>query len=186
MLGVLHSDFSNQPVALDEIKARIFGETAAVTSRIKMKSAPSSGRMTNVYVKQQGRWQCVASHTSGVIMGTCPGVDTATGSGQFFEQTPAGQPSIPATRLGELGNKCMACHVASHQAPSNAGKSDANVLYPPNAPQRSRTGQEIRIRPRFKCLVERVYVKAGQTVKKGDPLVDCSAPSIWLKRRMTT
>jgi membrane fusion protein, heavy metal efflux system len=30
----------------------------------------------------------------------------------------------------------------------------------------------ILIRPRFECLVEKVYVKAGQAVKKGDPLVD--------------
>ena len=30
----------------------------------------------------------------------------------------------------------------------------------------------IRIRPRFECLVERVHVKPGQTVKNGDALVD--------------
>jgi biotin carboxyl carrier protein len=32
----------------------------------------------------------------------------------------------------------------------------------------------IRIRPRFESLVERVYVRPGQTVKKGDALVDVS------------
>ena len=35
-----------------------------------------------------------------------------------------------------------------------------------------RPEQVTRIRPRFDCLVEKVYVKVGQTVKKGDPLVD--------------
>ena len=141
MLGVPpHRVFNNnQPVALDDIKARIFGETAAVTSRIKTISAPSSGRMTNVYIKRQGRWQCVASHTSGIIMGTCPGIDVTTGLGQFLNLP--GQYEISAIQLEKLGNKCMACHVASHQAPSDAGKADTNVLDPPNAPQRSRTGQ---------------------------------------------
>lgn len=38
---------------------------------------------------------------------------------------------------------------------------------------RIRTIEDIRkIRPRFECLVEKIHVKAGQTVKKGDPLAD--------------
>src|SRR5262249_25099669 len=54
--------FGDQPIVLDEIKARIFGESAVVTSRIKISTHPTLGRLTNVYVRRKGRWQCVASH----------------------------------------------------------------------------------------------------------------------------
>jgi pyruvate/2-oxoglutarate dehydrogenase complex dihydrolipoamide acyltransferase (E2) component len=37
---------------------------------------------------------------------------------------------------------------------------------------RKRAERAVRVGTRFDCLVEKVFVKAGQTVKKGDPLVD--------------
>ena len=172
LLAVRNVVSSNQPIALDEIKTRIFGETAAVTSRIKVKISPTWGRMTNVYVRRQGRWQCVASHASGVVIGTCPAVNTAKGREQLFDQTAAGQPSNQATWRTALSSNCMTCHEASHQAASRAGQSDTNGRYQPYTFQAPHPGQESRIRPRFECLVEKVYVKAGQAVKKGDPLVD--------------
>ena len=47
-----------------------------VTSRLKIPGYPTHGRMTNVYVKRQGRWQCVASHASGMAGATRPVADT--------------------------------------------------------------------------------------------------------------
>jgi biotin carboxyl carrier protein/ketosteroid isomerase-like protein len=175
LLGVLNGVSSNHPIALDEIKTRVFGETAAITSRIKIKTAPSSGRMTNVYVKRLGHWRCVASHTSGVVMRTCPAINTTKGREQLFNQTAAGQPSTQATQRTELSINCMTCHEASHQVPSGAGQSDANVLYQPNTFKAPNPGQEIRIRPRFECLVERIYVNRGESVKKGAPLIGLSS-----------
>ena len=58
--------FSNDDrIQLDEVRARMFGDTAVVTSLIKLDGAPTGGRMTNVYVRRQGRWRCVNSHASG-------------------------------------------------------------------------------------------------------------------------
>ena len=54
--------FTAELIELDEVKPRIFGETGVVTSRIKIKNVAIGSPMTKVYVKQQGRWQCVASH----------------------------------------------------------------------------------------------------------------------------
>lgn len=54
----------------------------------------------------------------------------------------------------------------------HAGQWHANGHYQPYTLQAPGPGQEIRIRPRFECLVERLYVKPGQTVKKGAPLAD--------------
>jgi ketosteroid isomerase-like protein len=57
--------FSNDRIGLDEVRPRVFGDVAVVTSLIKLNGAPTGGRMTNVYVKRQGRWKCVSSHASG-------------------------------------------------------------------------------------------------------------------------
>jgi RNA polymerase sigma factor (sigma-70 family) len=99
--------FGVQPIELDEIKTRLFGETAVVTSRIKIAGHPTRGRMTNVYVKRQGRWQCVASHASGIDgFGVfCPVTD-------FPVQQLRTRPNSP----GSLGNSCIDCHAVNHQA----------------------------------------------------------------------
>jgi biotin carboxyl carrier protein len=60
---------------------------------------------------------------------------------------------------------------ASGQPASGAEESDVHRLQQVFPAQRA----EHIIRPRFECLVERVYVKAGQTVKKGAALVDVSS-----------
>ena len=46
-----------------EIKVRVLGDTAFVTSRIKIRSAPTWNGLTNIYLKQQGRWRCIHSHS---------------------------------------------------------------------------------------------------------------------------
>jgi ketosteroid isomerase-like protein len=57
--------FSNDRIELDLVRPRRFGDVAVVTSSIKLNGTPTGGRMTNVYVKRDGRWRCVSSHTSG-------------------------------------------------------------------------------------------------------------------------
>jgi ketosteroid isomerase-like protein len=57
---------------LDDIKVRLYGDTAIVTGLIteksKFRDKDTSGqrRFTDVFVKRDGRWQAVASHESDV------------------------------------------------------------------------------------------------------------------------
>ena len=57
--------FSHDRIELDEVRPRLFGDVAVVTSLIKLNGTPTGGRMTNVYAKRDGRWRCVSSHASG-------------------------------------------------------------------------------------------------------------------------
>ena len=55
---------------LSEFKVRVYGDTAVVSFRVDWNGTSGgtdiSGpqRMTDVFVKRDGRWQCVASHTT--------------------------------------------------------------------------------------------------------------------------
>ena len=57
---------------LDDVKVRVYGDTAVVTGQIteksKFRDKDTSGvrRFTDVFVKRDGRWQAVASHESDV------------------------------------------------------------------------------------------------------------------------
>ena len=57
---------------LDDLKVRVYGDTAVVTGQIteksKFRDKDTSGvrRFTDVFVKREGRWQAVASHESDV------------------------------------------------------------------------------------------------------------------------
>ena len=57
---------------LDDVKVRVYGDTAVVTGQIteksKFRDKDTSGvrRFTDVFVKRDGRWQAVASHESNV------------------------------------------------------------------------------------------------------------------------
>ncbi len=133
--------FPTEPIEIDQVKPRVFGETGVVTSRFKVKvvkSVVAVRQLTNVYVKQQGRWQCVASHG-------CwnPGI-------------------IDETKNGGGAVTARSQHTVLLQ--------DAGLFLKAKATPRA--DQTTKIRPRFDCLLEKVYVKAGQTVKKGDPLAD--------------
>jgi uncharacterized protein (TIGR02246 family) len=56
----------------DDVKVRVYGDTAIVAGRGTVKGRGTSGafhteyRSTNVFVKRSGRWQVVAAHLSGV------------------------------------------------------------------------------------------------------------------------
>jgi RNA polymerase sigma factor (sigma-70 family) len=144
--------FSSQPIELDEIKTRVYGDTAVVTSRIKISGYSTRGRMTNVYVKRQGRWQCVASHASGLSRDVCP----------VWEHEKQSQPVQP---VGSR-NTCVSCHAVNHQGETERPRP-VNLAPPPTRALRVQS-----ILAPFPCLVERVYVNAGEVVKNGDPLFD--------------
>jgi len=56
--------------AQDDIKVRIYGDTAVVTGRTtnkgqyKGKDISGQYRWTDTFIKRDGRWQCVATHSS--------------------------------------------------------------------------------------------------------------------------
>ena len=67
-LGVIKSgDLSYQMMELDEAQVRIYGETALVTGvfttkgKFKGQEFNTRERGTDVFVKRDGRWQCVFS-----------------------------------------------------------------------------------------------------------------------------
>jgi len=55
---------------LEDLRVQVYGDVAVVTGRIATKGtlagAASEGRsrFTDVFVKRDGRWQCVANHTT--------------------------------------------------------------------------------------------------------------------------
>jgi RNA polymerase sigma factor (sigma-70 family) len=153
--------FSNQPIELDEIKVRLYGTTAVVTSRIKIHGYPSGGRMTNVYASRRGRWQCVASHASGLGAGNCPGLGAMV---EVFDLRADRAARQPAQAPGQA-NQCMECHAVGPRSE-----------LPPHHADPARPAQKgdriAQIRPRFPCNVERIYVGIGEVIHQGDPLVD--------------
>jgi ketosteroid isomerase-like protein len=58
---------------LDDLKVRVYGDVAVVTGRntskgtLFGKAASTKSRFTDVFVKRDGRWQCVANHATSVI-----------------------------------------------------------------------------------------------------------------------
>ena len=72
------SDFTSgelkfQSITTDEVRIRIYGNTALETGRSTMigedkgKAVPRDNRFTRVWVKQHGRWRLVANHYSLLI-----------------------------------------------------------------------------------------------------------------------
>ena len=63
-------------MAIDDVKVRIFGDTAVVTGRTRASGRDRSGagsvelRFTDVFVRRDGRWQVVASQ--GTLIGPPP------------------------------------------------------------------------------------------------------------------
>jgi ketosteroid isomerase-like protein len=63
--------YKAQSISVDEMKVRVFGNTAVVTGRDTLKGAQYKGkdisgqyRFTDVFVQRDGRWQAVATHSS--------------------------------------------------------------------------------------------------------------------------
>ncbi|MDQ3010967.1 MAG: nuclear transport factor 2 family protein [Acidobacteriota bacterium] len=54
------------PVSYDEVKVRVYGDTAVITGRVTTEEKVQS-RFTRVWVKQQGRWQLVSAQSTRII-----------------------------------------------------------------------------------------------------------------------
>ncbi len=131
LLEVLNGSVPAITIAQD-VKIRLFGDSAVVTSRINLETVPRWSGLTNVYVRRQGRWRCVASQAT------------------WIRPRQTLQPSLTKREEEEHKDQLLRVQGALE----------------------FRLDHVIRIRPRFECLVERVYVRPGQAVKKGDALVD--------------
>jgi RNA polymerase sigma factor (sigma-70 family) len=79
-----------------------------------------------------------------------------------------GEPAAIAAleeRLGVLERRLDELQAAGRaRAPGTTPLTDPYARFDPDTIR--------KIRPRFECLVEKVHVKVGQTVKKGDPLAE--------------
>jgi len=66
-------DLSFQSITTDEVRIRVYGNTAVETGRTttvgqdKGKVVPRDNRFTRVWVRRQGRWRLVANHYSTLI-----------------------------------------------------------------------------------------------------------------------
>ena len=115
--------FSTQRIELEEVKPRLFGDAALVTSRLKIAGHLTTVRLTNFYVWRTARWQCVASHASGIdatrvlcpVTGSMPktSVPPYTHLIETKEQT---------ARPGYLGNNCVTCHTVIPQVGIDSGR----------------------------------------------------------------
>ncbi len=189
MPDLAHGVFSDQPIELDELKVRLFGgATAVATSRIKIAGHPTPSRLTNLYVKRQGRWQCVTSHASGISSTTCPALNGPLGVrltrpvAEKVDCTSCHQPPHPAgiqppergeLRIGKLthAGDWNKAPQAGQPAPSPSAMqqmTDRTVAMGKEKPQ---PADRVFIRARFDCLVDEVRVNVGEVVKKGDPLL---------------
>ena len=110
---VANGAYVNWPIEPIDIAIRSFGDTAVLTSLTQIKNPAHDRRYTKVYVKQDGRWQCVASHES-LLMGVdnTAGADGNSSGGMMMMGTP-GQPGdqnaggmagMMATMMGNRGN----------------------------------------------------------------------------------
>jgi RNA polymerase sigma factor (sigma-70 family) len=164
LLDVRNGVIPAEPIVQEEIKIRLFGDSAVVTSRIKNRRGARGDGLINVYVKRQDRWRCVASQPAWIRRAQ-------------RVQSPLTTRSEEEERKDKLLRAALANEVAvlqNAQPEPTVVHPDAHLLHQvlPQFFPAQRSEHVIRIRPRFECLVEWVYVKPGQTVKKGDPLVD--------------
>jgi ketosteroid isomerase-like protein len=71
--GAPTPDFLVQDETISDMKVRVYGNTAVVTGisnervLIRGKETSIRYRRTTVYVKRQGRWQCVSFHGSRIL-----------------------------------------------------------------------------------------------------------------------
>jgi hypothetical protein len=62
-------DYASGAPSLGESSVRVFGGTAVLNCLIQLKEPLHPIRVTKVYVKEQGRWQCVTAHGSEILPG---------------------------------------------------------------------------------------------------------------------
>ena len=57
MLEVLNGAVPAKTITQEELKVRLFGDSAVVTSRINLEAVARATGLTNVYIRRQGRWR---------------------------------------------------------------------------------------------------------------------------------
>jgi RNA polymerase sigma factor (sigma-70 family) len=193
MPDLAHGVFSDQPIELDEVKTRVFGDAAVATSRIKIAGYPSRGRMTNVYVKRQGRWQCVASHMSGLGIPAAGKVGDAAHQGLL--QSYLQRLRAPDRPPDELVKNCAECHTSTtqfallalagsqaHQPPQPRDEKPLASGGRASTPLQDRAveqpNQLIRIRAGVPAMVTRITVSVGETIAKNQPMLELSSTEL--------
>jgi ketosteroid isomerase-like protein len=129
--------------ALEQVEARLYGDTAVVTSRVKMRNSQARGAMTHVYIRRGGRWQCIASHASWASGAVCPAV------GPIAERAPS---STRETRsrlrpTDEMTSNCRSCHSADHRKETRNDHSPEDYYAAINAKTESRGTLAVTIGP---------------------------------------
>ena len=73
ILDFTSGDLKFQSITTDDVRVRVYGNTAVETGRSTMtgqdkgKAVPRDNRFTRVWVKQQGHWRLVSNHYSPLI-----------------------------------------------------------------------------------------------------------------------
>jgi len=68
--SIKNGEWKVQSIQLDDMKVRVYGDTAVVTGRFTQKAQYKgadrsyTGRFTDTWVNRGGRWQCVASQST--------------------------------------------------------------------------------------------------------------------------
>jgi ketosteroid isomerase-like protein len=195
-------DIPGESISQQEIDVRLFDASAVVTSRIARASKQGSHGYLNVYVKRQDRWRCVASQASWIGADNSVRKSRVTKAQEESERKQREQLVAQVAELQGMLNLAEARNAlltedlmqdrakvqsnqpkgarnpfgavpAGGEPASGARKPNVDVLDPIDM-RGSQRREQVKMRPRFECLVERIYVKTGQTVKKGDALVDVS------------
>ena len=214
LLDVRNGAFGAEPRVQEEVKVRLFGDSAVVTSRIKLAVPLTSNGLMNVYVKRQGRWRCVALQATLVQPDrtgqSAPGnnrrkyetarkYETVGSNTNCYERRSTCDRSYPTRRsplaifertprktasaLSRNPWRSLGAPTRQRKSPERrdpaARPSGPHLLYQPYTVSQSHIVVHFDgIRPRFRCRVEKIHVKAGQTVKKGDSLLDLSGTEL--------
>jgi RNA polymerase sigma factor (sigma-70 family) len=178
------------PIEPIEIGVRSFGDAAVLSSRTWIKNVSPVIRFTKVYMKHQGRWQCVASHESqvqepaagsggfGMMRGMMGRGTEAKGAqrggmmsgygGMMSQMMRGGYDARMRGKGDEMMGSMMPGGMMSGYGGMMSGSGGMMAMM--GGKPRAQAARMTKIRPRFDCLVEKIHVQPGQTVKKGDPL----------------
>lgn len=147
------------------------GDATVLCNRHRFKNNAPPIRYTKIYVKRQGRWQCVASQETEIrdVQGTMSGSDGMMGM--------MGMMMGNRGRIGAMGGMMGRGGMVARggmmgMKRGQMGEAQGNTMMqgmarPPADPEHLNV-----IRPRLECLLEKIYVQPGQAVKEGDPLLD--------------
>jgi RNA polymerase sigma factor (sigma-70 family) len=120
--------------ALEQVDARVIGETGVVTGRFKVRDSSARGLLTHVYARRRGRWQCIGSHASWSTRNVCYGI------GPIADVASVLNSAVAQGYLRHLTGKaaeCAACHVVT--------RGEAQPPFPPPGDGKGRPGQALHV-----------------------------------------